>query len=77
MSLQKLIFNTTDKTARVFSSSMPEEIIFDLENVTTVKPLDGYYEVMQKIDSSSAPSGYSAIPVLRLPIVNTNMVIEK
>jgi hypothetical protein len=77
MSLQKLIFNTTDKTARVFSASMPEEIIFDLENVTTVKPLDGYYEVMQKIDSSSAPSGYSAIPVLRLPIVNTNMVIEK
>ncbi len=56
---------------------MPEEIIFDLENVTTVKPLDGYYEVMQRIDSSSAPSGYSAIPVLRLPIVNTNMVIEK
>ena len=77
MSLQKLVFNTTDKTARVFSASIPEEIIFDLENVTTVKPLDGYYEVMQKIDSSSAPSGYSAIPVLRLPIVNTNMVIEK
>jgi hypothetical protein len=77
MSLQKLIFNTTDKTARVFSASMPDEIIFDLENVTTVKPLDGYYEVMQRIDSSSAPSGYSAIPVLRLPIVNTNMVIEK
>jgi hypothetical protein len=77
MSLQTLVFNTTDKTARVFSASIPEEIIFDLENVTTVKPLDGYYEVMQKIDSSSAPSGYSAIPVLRLPIVNTNMVIEK
>ena len=77
MSLQTLVFNTTDKTARVFSASIPEEIIFDLENVTTVKPLDGYYEVMQRIDSSSAPSGYSAIPVLRLPIVNTNMVIEK
>jgi len=77
MSLQTLVFNTTDKTARVFSASIPEEIIFDLENVTTVKPLDGYYEVMQKVDSTNAPSGYSAIPVLRLPIVNTNMVIEK
>jgi hypothetical protein len=77
MSLQKLVFNTTNKTARVFSATMPNELIFDLENVSTVKPLDGYYEIMQKIESSTAPSGHSAIPVLRLPIVNTNMVIEK
>ena len=56
---------------------MPDEVIFDLENVSTVKPLDGYYEIMQRVDSNTAPSGYSAIPVLRLPIVNTNMVIEK
>lgn len=76
MSLQKLVFNTTNKTVRVFSASMPDEIIFDLEHVTTVKPLDGYYEIMQKYDSETS-SGYSAIPVLRLPIVNTNMVIEK
>ena len=77
MSLQKLVFNTSNKTARVFSASIPNEIIFDLENVTTVKPLDGYYEIMQKYDNETSPSGYSAIPVLRLPIVNTNMVIEK
>lgn len=77
MSLQKLVFNTSNKTARVFSASIPDEIIFDLENVTTVKPLDGYYEIMQKYDNETSSSGYSAIPVLRLPIVNTNMVIEK
>jgi len=77
MSLQKLVFNTSNKTARVFSASMPNEIIFDLENVTTVKLLDGYYEIMQKYDNETSPLGYSAIPVLRLPIVNTNMVIER
>jgi hypothetical protein len=48
-----------------------------LENITTVKPLDGYYEVMQRVDSDTAPSGYSAIPVLRLPICATNMRIIK
>jgi hypothetical protein len=77
MSLQTLVFNTTQKTARVFSASIPDEVVFHYENVSTVKPLDGYYEIMQRIDSSTAPSGYSAIPVLRVPIVNTNMVIEK
>ena len=77
MSLQKLVFNTTEKTAKVYSSTMPDEIIFEYENITTVKPLEGYYEIMQKIDSESAPSGYTTVPVLRLPISNTNMVIEK
>ena len=56
MSLQKLVFNTSNKTARVFSASIPDEIIFDLENVTTVKPLDGYYEIMQKYDNETSSS---------------------
>jgi len=69
-----LIFNTTEKTINVkegYSS------IYEMENITTVKPLDGYYEVMQRIDSDTSPSGYSAIPVLRLPIAATIMEIVK
>jgi hypothetical protein len=77
MSLQTLVFNTSDKTAKVYSSSMPDEVIFEYENVSTVKPLDGFYEVMQKIESSTAPAGHTTIPVLRVPIANTNMVIKK
>jgi|688.fasta_scaffold281723_3 hypothetical protein len=77
MSLQKLVFNTTNKTARVFSATMPSEILFDFTNVSTIKPVDGYYEVIQKTENENSPTGHSAIPVLRVPIVNTNMVIEK
>jgi len=73
--MQTLIFNTTEKTIKVQQEN--GTIIYDLENITTVKPLDGYYEVMQRVDSETAPSGYSAIPVLRLPICATIMRIIK
>ena len=72
--MQTLIFNTTEKTIKVQEGG---NVLFDLENITTVKPLDGYYEVMQRVDSDTAPSGYSAIPVLRLPICATIMRIIK
>ena len=54
--MKKLIFNTTEKTINVKDgySSM-----YEMENITTVKPLDGYYEVMQRVDNETAPSGYS------------------
>jgi hypothetical protein len=72
--MQTLIFNTTEKTIEVNEGGV---VLYSLENITTVKPLDGYYEVMQRVDSDTAPSGYSAIPVLRLPICATNMRIIK
>jgi hypothetical protein len=72
--MQTLIFNTTEKTIEVNEGGI---VLYNLENITTVKPLDGYYEVMQRVDSDTAPSGYSAIPVLRLPICTTNMRIIK
>jgi hypothetical protein len=72
--MQTLIFNTTEKTIEVNEGGI---LLYNLENITTVKPLDGYYEVMQRVDSDTAPSGYSAIPVLRLPICATNMLIIK
>ena len=72
--MQTLIFNTTEKTIEVNEGGV---VLYNLENITTVKPLDGYYEVMQRVDSDTAPSGYSAIPVRRLPICATNMRIIK
>jgi hypothetical protein len=38
---------------------------------------EGYYEVMKRFDSETAPTGYSTIPVLRVPISNTIMFIEE
>ena len=46
-------------------------ILFQYENVPTVKVLDSLYEVMQKDEFDKST------PVLRLPIANTNMVIKK
>jgi hypothetical protein len=44
------------------------------DNVSTVKCSElGFYEIMQKLETDSI----SAIPVMRLPIANTNMVIIK
>jgi len=43
-------------------------------NVSTVKIHDaGFYEIMQKTSEDTN----SAIPVMRVPIANTNMIIEK
>lgn len=44
--------------------------LISFDNVPTVKIEDGYYEVMQKTDTNT-------IPVLRVPISNTNMLIKK
>jgi hypothetical protein len=42
-----------------------------MENVMTVKCSElGFYEVMQKLNQDS-----NAVPVMRLPISNTNMFI--
>jgi hypothetical protein len=70
--MQTLVFNTTTKTVKVTENNLEDsKIIFQYENVPTVKVMDGWYEVMQKdeFDKSS--------PVLRVPIFNTNMIIKK
>jgi len=70
--MQTLLFNTTTKTVKTYEGNREESnIIFNLNNVPTVKIRDGFYEVMQK-DYDDTP-----LPVLRLPISNTNMIIEK
>jgi hypothetical protein len=50
------------------------KVLEAFDNVSTVKCSElGYYEIMQKSDAREA----TAIPVMRLPISNTNMLIEK
>lgn len=73
--MQTLIFNTTTKQVKLLadygSNSMVPETF---DNVSTVRCSElGFYEIMQKLD----PESYTAIPVMRVPIANTNMVIEK
>lgn len=70
--MQTLIFNTTDKTVNVYTGQVEKsELMFQFDNVPTVKVQEGYYEVMQKGDD-----GFS-VPILRLPISGTNMRIMK
>jgi hypothetical protein len=45
-------------------------VLFEYDNVTTVKTNSFYYEVMQQTQ-------LGVVPVLRTPISNTNMVIKK
>jgi hypothetical protein len=73
--MQTLIFNTTTKNVKLLSDSRGEsQILETFDNVSTVKCSElGFYEVMQKSEAQSSTS----IPVMRLPISNTNMLIEK
>jgi len=72
--MQTLVFNTTTKTVKLLDGRREgSNIIEYFENVPTVKIEQGYYEVMKKMDEEST----TVIPVLRVPISNTNMVIIK
>jgi hypothetical protein len=66
---QVLVFNSTEKTVTLLSG-VDGFNLYSFENVPTVRIESGYYEVMQK-------STNSVIPVLRVPVANTNMLIEK
>jgi hypothetical protein len=75
-----LIFNTTQKTAKVSYTENSSLTTHKYENITTVKtdnssPANssgvptGYYELMQK-------EGDKTRPILRLPVANTIMFID-
>lgn len=73
--MQTLIFNTATKSAKLYENQEEKsEILYQFTNVPTIKVLDGYYEVMQ-IDGTSSEE--KRVPVARLPIANTNMIIKK
>jgi hypothetical protein len=72
--MQTLVFNTRTKTVQLLDGRREgSNTIEYFENVPTVKIEQGYYEVMKKMDEEST----TVIPVLRVPISNTNMVIIK
>jgi hypothetical protein len=69
--MQTLVFNKTDKTVKIYEGSKNDsKIIYIKDEVPTVKVERGFYEVMQR-------QGDTAVPVMRFPISNTNMLIEK
>jgi hypothetical protein len=73
--MQTLVFNTTTKKVVLLSGRRGDSIILEtFDNVSTVKCLEsGIYEIMRKQDEESN----SSIPVMRVPMANTNMIIEK
>lgn len=73
--MQTLTFNTTTKQVSLKISERENSIVIEsFNNVSTVKCSEfGFYEVMQKLSEDSI----SAVPVMRVPIANTNMIITK
>ena len=72
--MQTLLFNTTNKEIKLFDSSLHEsKLLFMFTDIPTVRmSSDGYYEVMKRDELNDRN-----IPVLRVPIANTNMLIER
>jgi hypothetical protein len=73
--MQTLTFNTTTKQVQLLDGPRGSSTVMEsFNNVSTVKMEgDGFYQVMQKTSEDTN----SAIPVMRVPISNTNMIIEK
>lgn len=63
--MNKLTFNTTKKIVTFVS----EKDEYKYENIKTVKPQNGYYELMQEENEKT-------YPVLRVPINDTIMYLE-
>jgi hypothetical protein len=70
--MQTLVFNTTTKTIELYEGyNRTGALLLEMAQIPTVKVLEGYYEVRQSDEFEKQ------IPVLRLPIANTNMMIKK
>jgi hypothetical protein len=63
------VFNSTNKTVVLQEGFRGTELL-NFKDVPTVKVENGYYEVMQI-------QGEQKVPVLRVPMANTNMLIQK
>jgi hypothetical protein len=72
--MQTLTFNTTTKQVQLLDGPRGSSTVLEtFDNVSTVKVNVAHYEIMQKMDENAI----SAIPVMRVPISNTNMLIIK
>jgi len=70
--MQTLVFNTTNKTAKLYKEAAEQsEVLYSFDDVPTVKVFDTYYQVMQR------DAFEKQLPVLRVPVSNTNMVIKE
>lgn len=71
--MQTLIFNTNKKTLQLLSGPRGESKILEtFDRIKTVKILVNCYEAIQ----TPLEPHLNPIPVLRVPISNTNMIIE-
>ena len=74
MNMQTLTFNSTEKTVVLQEGARGSRdfggILETFDNVPTVKVENGYYEVVQI-------QGEQKVPVLRVPMANTNMLIQR
>jgi hypothetical protein len=70
--MQTLVFKTDEKITQLFSG-IPggSSLLFEFKNTPTVKVNENYYEVMMKLDDGKT------VPVFRVPISNTNMLIQQ
>lgn len=74
--MQTLLFNTTNKSATLYSGKVAgSEIIYQFPNVPTVKKDEDYYEVIEETENADGIK--SRYPVARFPISNTNMIITR
>jgi hypothetical protein len=75
--MQTLMFNSTIKRVQLWDGLVGNsKLIQTFDNVPTVKVENGYYEVMQKLGENGGVVG-GVVPVLRVPMANTNMFIER
>ena len=73
VNMQTLTVNSTTKKVQLLLGSRESGMLLEtFDNVPTVKVENGYYEVMQKLEETGG-----VVPVLRVPIANTNMTIQK
>ena len=76
--MQTLIFDTTKKQAILLNGPRGSSTVIEsFRDVSTVKVNVAHYEVMQKIGEDLDWQDRSAIPVMRVPMSNTNMIILK
>ena len=74
--MQTLVFNTTERTVIVYAGTAQESLIsYTFSSIPTVKPREGYYEIIQKEFKDDGSE--SNVPIARFPISNTNMLIQK
>ena len=72
--MQTLTFNTTTKQVQLLDGPRgSSNVLESFDNISTVKVNVAHYEIMQKTNDETN----STIPVMRVPISNTNMLITK